>query len=1307
MEQIIVTRLDNSTLKLQSKENYSTIIKAVQTVELLGVDVVDITVESAVKMMFYIGDKITVIGRDYTLNGPARERKISDRQFVYDLHFEGVQYDLLRANYNVNVDTTNNQIQDINGNALTGDLKMFLDVLISNANRVFPGKWFLGTYPSGTETKTEVFSDNDNCLSVLQSLCGSEKYDTEFKIDIATNGTRTINVGSFGNVHTHGYEYGKGKGIYELTREKVSSSNIITRLFVYGSSRNIMTTKYRSDILCLPGKTKSQSYIEDAASVAKYGVWEYTKKFDEIFPQRTGTVTLKGDELTFVDSTMNFDLNERGDDGNYKYLVPGTPAKIHFNTGNLAGYEFELYSYLHANKTFVIKSMTDKNGLVFPLASSSAFQFAVGDKYVLLDVYMPQSYINTKEAELDTKGNEFYFKNNQPRVQYGLSVDPFFLNDLIGNEAETNYFWIGDFIPVKDTDIDVDKTIRIKSFTRDLQKIYSYSLSISDIPVVVSVINRIVSDVKNTNNVIRLNNLNDPAKARRNYLNAQEVLNMVFDVEGDFYTEKIKPASIDTLMLSVGAKSMQFGLMGTILQPNFGGEKNRVVYDGGVLTHYAILDSNGNPRVWNLANGDVVLSSDAAYYIYAKCEKGSSGGVLYFSTSKITVDEDGDNYHFLIGVLNSVDDNNARAVALMYGFTTINGRFIKTGRIVSNDGEKYFDLDTGEFRGDFTFTSGQSLAEAIEEAATSTYEAVEEALNVIDTIISDNVLSAAEKPGERSRWNDIYAEKAGINAQAAEFEITIENTDYNTKFQNLANYLNGGTIWSSGVPAWLSDVNLSENTTIVGATYRSKWNDVFLSRQTLLNAISLKSKNIADGATVTANAAKTTADTAIASAGDAAIAAANAMNEIEYIISDNVLSAAEKPGERSRWNDVQSESVGLYNQGTTFNVILERNEYNTAFTNLATYLNGGSTWTSGTVPAWLSDAYLSTNTAIVGATYRSKWNDYYTKKISLLNAISAKAKILIDAETAATAYLKIALQGSTDISGGLLATNVLLMKNSGGNITAGMSGLTADNIGMWAGGTYADAIASLAKIIMRKDGSGQLAGGKINWDAGGGMNIGLFSIFSNLLSSGNISFTSDSLDDLAGIPGSTGSVSPPDPITANSFNGWLASMTSSTFTLSKNSNVKFRVIQAVTASVNDNAYMTIFIKNSFGANVYAVDKSVYDTGNFTSNHDINVNLPAGTYYVQVNIAMVGNMFGNQQVATITGFGGSGSNITIIPIASLTKIANNGMYSYWGSSAYMYIRTDYGFEVMFGNYGIKCSESGLQKTSNGGGSWSSI
>lgn len=719
MEQIIITHLNGTTLKLQSKENASTITKASQTVELIGQDVVDISVESAKKLVFSIGDKITIIGREYTLNTAPTERKISETNFLYDLQLEGVQYDMLRAAYSVNVDTTSNQIQDINGDSLTGDMKRFLDVLISNLNRVFPGKWVLGSYPSGTETRTESFNDSDNCLSVLQTLCGEDKYNTEFSISIAGNGVKTLNVGATGTVNTYTFEYGRGKGIYELTRQKVSSSNIITRLNVFGSSKNISTLTYRASKLCLPTKNKAQSFLESASSISKYGVWEATKNFENIYPHRTGTISALGDsQLKFIDSSMDFDLNEKDLDGiTTKYLIPGTSAKIHFNTGNLAGYEFEVTTYDNATKQFTLLQFTDENGYTFPSADSAAFKFAAGDKYVILDIYMPQSYINTAETALQTSGQAFLDKYSQPKVSYGLTVDSFFLKNIVGADAESNIIWAGDYIPIKDADLEVDKTIRVKSFTRDLLQDYSYNLTIADISITYSIISRVISDLNGIEKIIRFNDLNDPAKARRNYLAAQEVLNMIFDPEGDFYSEKIKPLSIDTTMLSVGSKSMQFGLVGTILQPNYGGAKNRIVYTGGTLTHYTVLDVNGDPRTWNITDGDVTLPTDGAYYVYAKCARTGTGASLLFTTQQITVESDGAYYHFLIGVVNSVDINNARAVALMYGFTTINGRFIKTGRIMSTDGQTWFDLDAGEFQGVFKFTNGTNIETALNAKA--------------------------------------------------------------------------------------------------------------------------------------------------------------------------------------------------------------------------------------------------------------------------------------------------------------------------------------------------------------------------------------------------------------------------------------------------------------------------------------------------------------------------------------------------------------------------------------------------------------
>lgn len=81
--------------------------------------------------------------------------------------------------YNVNFDTTNNTIQDVTGDSLTGDLARFMAVLIANANRVFPGVWSIGQMPESTEGDvTMSFGESDNCLAVLQSLC--EKFNVEF-----------------------------------------------------------------------------------------------------------------------------------------------------------------------------------------------------------------------------------------------------------------------------------------------------------------------------------------------------------------------------------------------------------------------------------------------------------------------------------------------------------------------------------------------------------------------------------------------------------------------------------------------------------------------------------------------------------------------------------------------------------------------------------------------------------------------------------------------------------------------------------------------------------------------------------------------------------------------------------------------------------------------------------------------------------------------------------------------------------------------------------------------------------------------
>jgi hypothetical protein len=691
MEQIVVTHPDGVQFSLFSKGNVCLLTKAEQTVALLAGDTVSISVQSAVAIQFQLGDKIDIFGKTYTLNQLPSIKKYGERRFDYELNFEGVQYELLDVQFLLPDSAI--------GDSFTGNLLTFLQILLGNINRVFAAKWKLGEYPDETEYKTLTFS-GENCLAVLQQLC--EEYSREFEITQDAAGVRTLNIGTAGADFPYTFYYGRSGGLYELTRQNINSKNVVTRLFAYGGSNNIPNrylTERNSSRLCLPNKNKNGSYIQDAAAIAAFGIKENAKTFDDIFPNRYGEVTAKGNKYNaFVDNTMNFDLNEKDADGNTKWLIDGVNAKVHFNTGNLAGYEFEVHKYDHASKTIELVPFTDENGMKFPSETSAAFQFGAGDKYFFIDINLPDAYITEAEQKLQTEATEYYAQNSQPQVQYGLTVDENFLKQFVEELTIVNLFAVGDYIHVEDSDIGVNKSIRITAFTRDLLQPYKYSITLGE-SVTKSIITRIIAEQKEIDQIIAINNLNDWARARRAWRDSQELLAMVFDTEGDYFTEKIKPLSIETNLLSVGAKSTQFGLIGTIFEPNYGGNKNVVKVTGGTLVHYT-LDEN-SAKTWTLADNTTTLGADnQAYYIYAKCQRSETAGSIIFSTSQISVESDANYYHFWIGIINSIDITiNVRSISLSYGFTMINGKFIKTGRIESSGGSgSFFDLDNNQFR---------------------------------------------------------------------------------------------------------------------------------------------------------------------------------------------------------------------------------------------------------------------------------------------------------------------------------------------------------------------------------------------------------------------------------------------------------------------------------------------------------------------------------------------------------------------------------------------------------------------------------
>lgn len=714
-------------IPLFSREPFCTVKSATLTSALMGDDNVQLSIVSSKCITFGKGDKIVIGGNEYTIRTTVNRDEISEDYYKHDAVFYGVMYELMKTQY---------RDCDANGKStrstfdLTYSIKDFVKVIIYNLNRDYPGLWkFDEDNCPDTDPITIQFS-KQNCLQVLQSLCGDSNFKLEFKISQA-EGVRTIHIGKFGAkiVPPGGnafFEWGKGNGLYNLKEEKVDDKSIKTRLWVEGGTTNIRAD-YRnySERLQLPfprrlNKNKhtladgtviepesemigihndNDRFIEDGDLRDALGSDEDTAQYDNIYPRRTGEITalMEGDINSFVDDTMDFDLTEKDANGT-KWLINDVAAKINFISGLLAGQQFELSAYDHSSKTFTLKPYTDNRGLTIPTVDTEAYRFRAGDKYTITEINLPKSYEDDAEEDLWYAGKEDFDNMKQARAQYKLTLDRQYLIDNTPDDADTSVFNVGDYVPIKDERFGIEKSIRIQKVVRNLLLEQDYSLTLSD-TTAISIIAQTVVDVANHEQVIVNNRLRDLNKARRGWRTTEDLRNMVYDTDGFFDVDNIRPNSIDTNMLTVGSKSQQFVLTDVILQANVGGLPNRFDASAGLLSHLTINDDE--IMHWNMGASEFTLGSPGGYYLFAKCSKKSSEGVWYLTQKQLRFEpeDDPNNYYFQVGILSPLrEGDNFRDFVTTYGFTRINGNTITTGRIVTSDGECYLDLDGNRFR---------------------------------------------------------------------------------------------------------------------------------------------------------------------------------------------------------------------------------------------------------------------------------------------------------------------------------------------------------------------------------------------------------------------------------------------------------------------------------------------------------------------------------------------------------------------------------------------------------------------------------
>jgi len=558
MNTVVIHRPLHSDIAVAIKENSQL------EQQFMNKDIVQLFFETETSISLNLGDYIEVFGKTYFLNTAPVIRKLSSNLYEYNCVFESYFYDLSKAAF---LDTDATGIHLTHEFYLVGMFQDFINVILNNVERVFGADfWTFDVDVSTTDYKTLSFSEN-NCQQALLRVC--EEFGVEFKFLETIDGP-VIQIRDDVSLDSiYSFEYGKGKGLYNLTRNKATSNNLTTRLYVFGSTKNL-GPNYRnySPRLRLPpeqvlfvevtnynlynfppqvlvigntsaafvrlqivensqwvdygivksgsefnatylvydhtdrpgmpvpqmfrikawntegqyvysdgtseGLPETPDFIENDEAITKYGVIERTLIFDEVFPHREGTVTAVGfDYRQFNDSEM-FNLSLADHEGNTLYLIPNLDPKIKFNTGKLAGYEFVISQYKHDLKQFTIRPITDERGLELPHPSESEFQIHPGDKYVILDINLPNEYIETAENELKSKALAWLGKYSNEQVSYELSLDQKYVND------NNITFPVGNKITVLDQQLGINDKLRIVEVRRNLVFEHKYEVKLSD-----------------------------------------------------------------------------------------------------------------------------------------------------------------------------------------------------------------------------------------------------------------------------------------------------------------------------------------------------------------------------------------------------------------------------------------------------------------------------------------------------------------------------------------------------------------------------------------------------------------------------------------------------------------------------------------------------------------------------------------------------------------------------------------------------------------------------------------------------------
>ena len=868
-----------------------------------------------------VGSYCEFQGETFTLKRPENFKMKHKRLFEYTVLFDPPEA-------NAKVWKFRNPVDGRLKFSLTAKPHEHLQMFVDNMNRRDKG-WTVGECIDGVETL--IAYDHDFCIDALTRMASTFKTEYEF-----TGKRVSLRKIEYNKSNPLPLSYGRGNGFKPGVGRSNTGDNPPTEiLFVQGGTDNIDPSKYGSSELLLPKNQtlaydgehfededgfiakNARRYVVDEAGLSirrddkqLSSLAEDSLDCSEIYPKRVGTVST----VVAVDEKNNFyDIVDTSIPSSLNYeecLIAGETMTVVFQTGMLAGREFEVKYYHNAVKGKAARRFeivpADIDGQTMP---NTTFAPKSGDKYAVFKCMLPTAYICDNATKIGASWDMFraavkhLFDNEDLKFTFTGELDGIWSKKdwvNIGGRIK-----LGGYIRFSDDQFQKDGVlVRITGIKDYINKPHSPVIELSNTTVSGSV-SSTLNDLKSEEVIVDDLHRDAIQFTKRRFRDAKETISMLEEALLDNFTNSINPIAVQTMSMLVGDESLQFRFVNSKTSPV--PVTHRVVYDNetkqltaeaGIIQHMTLGINTVSAshkvseyKFWDMTAYTSAVLDDGKkkYYLYAKVSKTAQTGVFILSENAIKLEGVSGFYHLLVGVLNS-EYNEERSFVTLYGFTEILPGRITTDKIVSTDGNTYFDLLKGIISGQIKFKSGssglyeldeweavnglitqaQKTANAAVESAKNANTAVGDLNDYVDGAFADGIITEAEAKAIEKYINTVNNTKAAVEAAYnklytnAYLTGTAKTGLMNAKITLMGSIENLISAINSAIADGRTTVTEKNNVDNKYATFNSAYADFNTAVEAANKAIQDTLKGYSDSVLNTANAAVESAKNAIA-----------------------------------------------------------------------------------------------------------------------------------------------------------------------------------------------------------------------------------------------------------------------------------------------------------------------------------------------------------------------------------------------------------------------------------------------------------